>query len=231
VSTRLCITITYFDIIFIDPSYVLLPPCNEDCIPRSLIQKIILCLATRFDLTTNDISPHLQTASLRQYGKVRRVDGGDVMSASSVVAMGDDRRDATFVRVSVGFLLVIVVSWQCQYEMLVDRNARYARRPVVLDSQIFFGQLQHIFVVSLPASLPLRLQQRTTIILAAIRTCSNLRMQSDNGMHYYSREGHLEVVDMECVQCLVGRVKDGNEWAIVDRSEGCARPVFATEEI
>ena len=228
-STRLRITITYFDIIFIDPSYVLLPPCNRGSIPRPLIQKIILCLATRFDLATKDISAHLQTASLKQYGKVRRIDGGDVMNASSVVAMGDDRRDATFVRVSVEFLLVIVVSWHCQYEMLVDRNACYAKRPVILDSQIFFGQLQHIIVVRLPASLALGLKLQTTIILAAIRTCYNPRIQSDNGMHYYSQEGHLEVVDMECVKCLVGRVKDGKEWAIVDRSEGCAHSVFATE--
>jgi hypothetical protein len=179
---------------------------------------------------TKDISPHLQMALLRQYSKVQRIDGGNVMSASSIVAMGDDRQDATFVRVSVGFLLVVVVSQHCQYEMLVDRNARYARRPVILNSQIFFGQLQHIFVVSLPASLPLSLKQWTTIILATIPICSNPWMQSNNGMHYYSREGHLEVVDMECVQCLVGQVKVSNEWVIVNRSDDCACPVFEIKE-
>jgi hypothetical protein len=46
------------------------------------------------------IRPQLQTASLRQYGKVRHLDGGDVMHASALVAVGDDHRDATFVRVS-----------------------------------------------------------------------------------------------------------------------------------
>ena len=96
VSTRLHITITYFDIIFIDPSYVLLPPCSRDSIPHSLIQKVMLCLATRFDLATKDISAHLQTASLKQYGKVQHIDGRDVMNTSSIVAMGDDHWDATF---------------------------------------------------------------------------------------------------------------------------------------
>ena len=116
--------------------------------------------------------------------------------------------------------------------MLVDRNAHYAKRRIILDSQIFFRQLQHIFIVSLPASLALGLKIRTTIILAAVHTCFNPRIQSDNGMHYYSREGHLEVVNMECVKCLVGRVKDGKEWAIVDCSGDCARLVFnASEEM
>jgi hypothetical protein len=55
-------------------------------------------------------------------------------------------------------------------------------------------------------------------------------MKGENNIYYYSREGHLEVIDMACVQCLIGRVKDGNEWAIVDRSDGCAHPVFVTED-
>jgi hypothetical protein len=39
-------------------------------------------------------------ASLKQYGKMRWLNGGDVINASALVAIGDDRRDATFVRVS-----------------------------------------------------------------------------------------------------------------------------------
>ena len=114
--------------------------------------------------------------------------------------------------------------------MLVDKNARHANRPVVLEPAVFFGQLQNIFVVSLKASPTLKLNKRTNLILAVIRTCSNLQIKGENGMFYYSQEGHLEVVDIGCVQCLVGRVKDGNEWAIIDRSESSARPTFVTNE-
>jgi hypothetical protein len=110
--------------------------------------------------------------------------------------------------------------------MLVDKNARYPRRPVILEPCIFFGQLQNIIVIKLGPSPALKLTQKTTLILAAIRTCANPQMKNDNRIYYYSREGQLEVVDVNCIQCLVGRVKDGNEWAIVDRSEGYARPVF-----
>jgi hypothetical protein len=114
--------------------------------------------------------------------------------------------------------------------MLIDKNARYPKRPVILEPRIFFGQLQHIFVINLMPSPALGLGEKTTLILAAIRTCVDPRMKAENNIYYYSREGHLEVVDMECVQCLVGRVKDGNEWAIIDRSEGSVRLAFANED-
>jgi hypothetical protein len=110
--------------------------------------------------------------------------------------------------------------------MLVDKNARHVRKPVVLESGVFFGQLQNIFVIKISASPALKLESETTLILAAVRTCVNPRMKGENNIYYYSRDGHLEVIDMSCVQCLVGRVKDGSEWAIIDRSDGCARPVF-----
>jgi len=117
-----------------------------------------------------------------------------------------------------------------QYEMLVDRNARYPKRPVMLEPQTFFGQLQHIFVIRLKASPVVGLSEDTTLILAAIRACADAKLKAENNIYYYSREGHLEVVDMECVQCLVGRVKDGNSWAIIDRSESCARPIFMDDD-
>jgi hypothetical protein len=93
------LTITDFDTLFIDPAYVLLPPCDLGPVPHPLIKKILACLSTRFDITMKDIHPYLRTASLKQYGKVRCLDNGDVMNASTLVTVGDDWRDATFVRV------------------------------------------------------------------------------------------------------------------------------------
>ena len=117
-----------------------------------------------------------------------------------------------------------------QFEMLVDKNACYPKRPVELEPKVFFGQLQHIFVVSLEASPTLKLTKSTTLILAAIRTCYNPQTKRENGIYYYSRDGPLEVVDITCIQCLVGRVKDSDEWAIVDRSDGSTCPLFTAGE-
>jgi hypothetical protein len=108
--------------------------------------------------------------------------------------------------------------------MLVDKNARYPKRPVILEPHIFFGQLQHIFVIGLKASPALGLTEETTLILAAIRACADAKLNVENNVYYYSREGQLDIVDIECVQCLVGRVKDGNSWAIIDRSDICTLP-------
>jgi len=70
--------------------------------------------------------------------------------------------------------------------MLVDKNARHARKSVILEPKVFFGQLQHIFVVGLKASPKLGLQKASNIILAAIRTCSEPRTKAENGIFYYS---------------------------------------------
>src|SRR5882762_1855877 len=82
-----------------DPTYVLLPPCDRNQLSSGLVEKIILCLSTRFDVAMKDIRPHLRKASLIQYGKLRCLDSGDVMNASALAAVGEDRRDATYVRV------------------------------------------------------------------------------------------------------------------------------------
>jgi hypothetical protein len=114
--------------------------------------------------------------------------------------------------------------------MLIDKNAQYPKRPVILKPHIFFNQLQHIFLISLKPSPALGLGEKTTLILAAICTCANPWMKAENDIYYYSQEGHLEVVDIECVQCLIRPVKDGNEWAIIDHSKGIARPMFVNED-
>jgi hypothetical protein len=80
-----------FDMMFTDPACVLLPPCDQNHVPGPLLAKILVCLATGFHLKVKDIRPHLQTASLKQYGKVRHLNGGEVTNASALVAVGDDR--------------------------------------------------------------------------------------------------------------------------------------------
>ena len=67
----------------------------------ALSDKVAVCLSTRFDLPVKHIRPYLLKAQLIQYGKIRFIDGGDTVHASTLVPTGDDRRDASFVRVSI----------------------------------------------------------------------------------------------------------------------------------
>lgn len=114
--------------------------------------------------------------------------------------------------------------------MLIDKNARYRSKPVELEPATFFGQLRHIFVVRLGVSKRLKLKKPETLILAAIRSCANVQTRgSGYNIPFYKQEGPLELVDMNCVQCVVGRMKDGNEWAILDRNRNNAVPEFVVD--
>ena len=39
-----------------------------------------------------------------------------------------------------------------------------------------------------------------------------------NGIYYYKNFGVDEVVDLCMLQCVVGRIRDRDEWAIIDQS-------------
>jgi hypothetical protein len=39
-----------------------------------------------------------------------------------------------------------------------------------------------------------------------------------NGIYYYKNFGVDEIVDLSMLECVVGRIRDRGEWAIVDRS-------------
>lgn len=57
------------------------------------------CLQTRYGKGAAAIRRHLPKENIDQYGKVRRLDGGDMMHASLLVHSPEDGRDTTFVRV------------------------------------------------------------------------------------------------------------------------------------
>lgn len=79
--------------------------------------------------------------------------------------------------------------------------------------------------MKLPTTPDLALAEPTTLILAAIHTC-DIEAHNSLDMHYYSKFGRTEVVDITSVQCVVGRVKSRNRWAILDRTGGMARAYY-----
>lgn len=115
--------------ILTDPTCVLLPPhlpkgkVNEP----QLLRRIYVHFVTRLRLPFAAISRAISAAHIELFGKVRRLDGGDTMTASSMSAQTEDRRDTTHICVS------LTSSWfQCtyskaQYDILVDVNAQYRR--------------------------------------------------------------------------------------------------------
>ena len=106
-----------------------------------------------------------------------------------------------------------------QYTQLVDRYARQKRRIPEFEVQNFFGQLQRILVLELPSTPRLHIAMPTMIILALIK---NVKATLRDNIYYYKELGVDEVVDLTTVQCVVGRIWDREEWAIIDRSDNVA---------
>ncbi|KAI0820673.1 hypothetical protein BC628DRAFT_830689 [Trametes gibbosa] len=114
------------------------------------------------------------------------------------------------------------------YELLVDKNARYRNRPVILEKKTFYGQLRQILVVHLhpvPSATPPQ-NTPSTIVLGAIRCCLIKNDHRTLDIHYYKHLGALELVDITTVQCLVGRVQDRGCFAIIDRSGSLSRAIY-----
>lgn len=120
--------------------------------------------------------------------------------------------------------------------MLVDKNQRRRKAAPAFELQTFYGQLEHIYRINFPVAVPaLEIVGPTTYILAAIRTCvlkpDDPALQ-DLDIHFYSRLGGLDVIDITSVQSLVGRVEAASgEWRIIDHSGSLARAVWAGDQL
>lgn len=118
-----------------------------------------------------------------------------------------------------------------QYEQLVDRNAHRSRLPIHFAKETFYGQLTHILVVhvqAMPTAIPPT--SATTLVLAVIHACDILRAHPALDIHYYKNLGRTEVVDITTVQCVVGRVRDRGQWAIIDRSGSLSRALYVEDD-
>jgi len=87
----------------------------------------------------------------------------------------------------------------------------------------FYGRLQHIVGIHFEGPQPeLGLKVPTTIMLGAINTCEGSEPDPKLlglSFQFYKKEREaFRVVDIRCIECLVGRVRDveRNQWAIVD---------------
>ena len=70
--------------------------------------------------------------------------------------------------------------------------------------------------MELPSAKQLNLNEPTTVIVALIR---EVKATLRNGIYYYKNFGVDEVVDLNTLQCVVGRIQDRDKWGIIDRSD------------
>ena len=70
--------------------------------------------------------------------------------------------------------------------------------------------------MELPSAQRLNLDRPTTVILVLIR---EVKATPRNRIYYYKCSGADEVMDLSTLQCVVRRVQDRDEWAIIDQSD------------
>lgn len=111
-----------------------------------------------------------------------------------------------------------------QYELLVDKHARQKRRRPEYEARIYFGRLESIYEVSLPADTAFGPNPQI-LLLAAVKPC-NTTIDNKTGLYSYKEYKPIEVVDLQAVQSVVGRIFDRGVWTIIDRSGELARATF-----
>jgi hypothetical protein len=85
----------------IDPEFILSGRRSE-ILPQPIRDKVWACLATRFNVLKNVVRTVIKLdQEIIQFGKVRRFQGGDLMTGRHFVKKSEDTRDASFVRVSI----------------------------------------------------------------------------------------------------------------------------------
>lgn len=87
----------------IDPTCVLLGPRRDHRttpISPGMYLHILNCLTLWFKKTAAVVRKAIPIERIVQWGKVQRLDGGDLMQTSELVRKQKDSRDNTFVRVS-----------------------------------------------------------------------------------------------------------------------------------
>ena len=87
------------------------------------------------------------------------------------------------------------------------------RKTPDFEEQDFFGQLSRILILESPTAPKLCLTEPTTVIVVVIR---EVKAKLMDGIYYYEEFGVDKVVDLETIQCVVGRLKDRGKWALID---------------
>ncbi|EJD34267.1 hypothetical protein AURDEDRAFT_176688 [Auricularia subglabra TFB-10046 SS5] len=195
------------------PSSALTIPSMVVELTASEHSKIARYLSARFNCHAKAIAPSIPK-SLRAWGKVRHLDGGDTMHARGLVTQRRDDRDASFI----------------QYSLMVDKNARSHHRAPEFSTEVFFGQLSRVFICPLPA-LPQHKQKAQTLLLAEVQECKGLTDPNMHGLRFY--DGTLrptEIVDLVSVECVVGRIQDRGKWSLIDRSNDLARVIIPEDD-
>jgi hypothetical protein len=116
-----------------------------------------------------------------------------------------------------------------QYEIYVKNNRRGRNEPAET-IQMFYGQLQYILECHLLRVPSLNLKKPQMFLLALVVPCKAYSKDATREPTAYSTISTSIVIDLQAIGCIMGQVKRGKEWGIIDHSGKLARTVFVELE-
>ena len=110
-----------------------------------------------------------------------------------------------------------------QYQLAVDKFAHRPRQAPQFELQDFFGRVLRFIVVNVPPSIDDEIDAQS-LVYAVINEVKVLDPAGSNFYScFYQATGPFVFVDLNQVQCVIGRVLDRGKWAIIDRSTSVAQ--------
>jgi hypothetical protein len=190
---------------------------------KHILRLIIDGLAVRYNIDNKLIKRYLSHIKIVEWAGVRHLGGGDTMYSStsreSWLSRSEDYRDATCIRVSLNLLPdSLITNLYLKYDAVVDQLARNHHADPIYVLKKFYGRLNHIFLVMIPATEDLGFEKPEEVIFAGIQTF-NVVGHNKAKMPLIKGESTFDVVDLSCLQCLIGRVPvGGGTEAVIDRT-------------
>ncbi|KDN38221.1 hypothetical protein RSAG8_09620, partial [Rhizoctonia solani AG-8 WAC10335] len=170
-------------------SCILTKPALRDLkVDWHLRRQIVRYLTTCFAILS-DAAEELIPGELEQWGRLRIGNGGDDIHARGYHKLRADGQDAAFVR----------------YQLMVDQDADDASAEPRFEEESQYGELRHIFVLTIPPKMPKvnpGRKKKQYLLLTQI----------------YEAPAKTDETDEYKIVWYKGRIKDGNMWWIVDRS-------------
>ena len=95
------------------------------------------------------------------------------------------------------------------------------------DKQIVcYGQVQSYVYVTLPAEPHLKTNSGSTAILALVRLCKTNGKDASLEPVWYQDLETVHAFDITTIDSVIGQVKVGNRWGIIDQSYGLQHAVI-----
>jgi hypothetical protein len=120
-------------------------------------------------------------------------------------------------------MLIYLYLYSIQYQLAVDRFAHRPRQAPQFELQDFFGQVLRFIVVNIPLSLDHGIEAQSLVyaVIDEIKVLDHGSVTNFYG-RFYRATGPIVFIDLNQVQCVIGRILDRGKWAIVDRSTSVA---------